>query len=159
MWRLHLQVRVRHLHSSGCTLSCRVRRRKPAVDHFPVQILEQPITTPRIVKSIDYVLELCSEASAMRMSIMLIWPLLIAGVHCSLEVRPKVRSLFDAFQSEYCEDLQVAVSLSRSGALPPSRRLIHVRWVHSACCSKNSGDGSTRGRGSEGGRRSCGSWI
>ncbi len=46
------------------------------------------------------------------MSIMLIWPLLIAGVHCSLEVRPKVRSLFDAFQSEYCEDLQVAVSLT-----------------------------------------------
>lgn len=42
---------------------------------------------------------------------MLVWPLLIAGVFALPEVRPKVISLFDAFQGDYFEDLVVAVSL------------------------------------------------
>jgi hypothetical protein len=62
-----------------------------------------------VINSIDYVLELCSEASAMRMTVMLTWPLLIAGTFAQLHVREKVRSLFAAFESDYCEDLQVAV--------------------------------------------------
>jgi hypothetical protein len=78
------------------------------------QVLEQPITTPRIVNSINYILELCSEASAMRMSVMLIWPLLIAGVFALPDARPKVSSLFDAFRADYCEDLVSAVSAARS---------------------------------------------
>ncbi|TYJ55671.1 hypothetical protein B9479_003574 [Cryptococcus floricola] len=74
-------------------------------------VLEQPHTTPRIVNSINYILELLSEASAMRMAVMLVWPLLIAGVFCEEDVRQKVRELFDAFQSDYCEDLEVAREL------------------------------------------------
>jgi hypothetical protein len=74
------------------------------------QILEQPISAPRIAKSVDSILELCSEATAMRMSVMLIWPLLIAGLYCLPEVREKVSSLLDAFQYDYCEDLRSAVS-------------------------------------------------
>lgn len=46
----------------------------------------------------------------MRMSVMLIWPLLISGLFCLPERREKVVSLFDAFQSDYCEELSVAVS-------------------------------------------------
>ncbi|ODN79823.1 hypothetical protein, variant [Cryptococcus amylolentus CBS 6039] len=74
-------------------------------------VLEKPPTTPRIVNSINYILELLSEASAMRMAVMLVWPLLIAGVFCGKDVRQKVGELFDAFQSDYCEDLQVAREL------------------------------------------------
>ena len=55
-------------------------------------------------------MELCSEASAMRMCVMLTWPLMIAGCFCMPSVRDKVRSLFDAFQSDYGEDLEAAVS-------------------------------------------------
>lgn len=47
----------------------------------------------------------------MRMSVMLIWPLLIAGVFALPEKRDKVRGLFDAFQGDYCEDLEVAREL------------------------------------------------
>jgi hypothetical protein len=75
-----------------------------------IQILEQPISTPRIAKAVDSILELCSEATAMRMSVMLTWPLLIAGLYCQPEIKEKVVSLFDAFQYDYCEDLLVAVS-------------------------------------------------
>ncbi|KAI9637142.1 fungal-specific transcription factor domain-containing protein [Dioszegia hungarica] len=74
-------------------------------------ILEQPISTPRIAQSVDSILELCSEATAMRMSVMLTWPLLIAGLYCLPEKREKVSSLFDAFQYDYCEDLRCARSL------------------------------------------------
>lgn len=74
------------------------------------QILEQDTSTPRIVSAVGHVLELCSEASAMRMCVMLIWPLLIAGMFCLEESRTKVRSLFDAFKSDYSEDLATAVS-------------------------------------------------
>lgn len=77
---------------------------------YGMQVLEQTTSTPRISQAVNCVLELCSEASAMRMSVMLLWPLLIAGVFCLPEVRPKVSSLFDAFKSDYCEDLVVAVS-------------------------------------------------
>ncbi|AFR97193.2 hypothetical protein C343_05329 [Cryptococcus neoformans C23] len=82
-----------------------------AVVFILADILEQPISTPRIVKCIDHILELLSEASAMRMSVMLIWPLLIAGVFALPEKRDKVRGLFDAFQGDYCEDLEVAREL------------------------------------------------
>jgi hypothetical protein len=75
-------------------------------------VLEQPPSTPRVSQAVNYVLELCSEASAMRMSVMLIWPLLIAGVFALPNIRPKVSSLFDAFKSDYCEDLATAVSAS-----------------------------------------------
>ncbi|GFZ52220.1 hypothetical protein JCM24511_09993 [Saitozyma sp. JCM 24511] len=71
-------------------------------------VLEQPPSTPRVSQAVNYVLELCSEASAMRMSVMLIWPLLIAGVFALPNIRPKVSSLFDAFKSDYCEDLATA---------------------------------------------------
>jgi hypothetical protein len=81
-----------------------------------MQILEQPISTPRIAKSVESILELCSEATAMRMSVMLTWPLLIAGLYCLPENREKVSSLFDAFQYDYCEDLRVAVSNELGGA-------------------------------------------
>ena len=74
--------------------------------------MEKPITIPAIGKSIDAILELCSEVSAMRMSVMLIWPLLIAGVFGGMERREKVISLFEAFRSDYCEDLPAAVSRS-----------------------------------------------
>jgi hypothetical protein len=84
--------------------------RKHSILQYSHQILEQPTSTPRISKAVDSVLELCSEATAMRMSVMLIWPLLIAGLFCVPETRPKVVSLFDAFQGDYCEDLVVAVS-------------------------------------------------
>ena len=46
----------------------------------------------------------------MRMSVMLIWPLLIAGVFCLSNTRDKVRELFEAYHSDYCEDLEAAVS-------------------------------------------------
>ncbi|WVQ99110.1 hypothetical protein IAU59_006242 [Kwoniella sp. CBS 9459] len=82
-----------------------------AVVFILADVLEQPTSTPRIVKSIDHILELLSEASAMRMSVMLIWPLLIAGVFALPEKRHKVRELFDAFQGDYCEDLEVARDL------------------------------------------------
>ncbi|KAK8846872.1 hypothetical protein IAR55_005962 [Kwoniella newhampshirensis] len=82
-----------------------------AVVFILADILEQPTSTPRIVKSIDHILELLSEASAMRMSVMLIWPLLIAGVFALPERRQKVRELFNAFQGDYCEDLEVAREL------------------------------------------------
>jgi hypothetical protein len=45
------------------------------------------------------------------MTVMLVWPLLIAGVYALPEVRPKVVSLFEAFQGDYFEDLIIAVSL------------------------------------------------
>jgi hypothetical protein len=48
------------------------------------------------------------------MSVMLIWPLLVAGVFALPNIRPKVSSLFDAFKSDYCEDLVTAVSGSES---------------------------------------------
>jgi len=84
------------------------------VDH---QILEQPSSTPRIAKSVDCILELCSEATVMRMTVMLVWPLLIAGVFSLPAVRPKVISLFEAFQGDYFKDLVIAVcaSLRREG--------------------------------------------
>ncbi|OCF32134.1 hypothetical protein I316_06290 [Kwoniella heveanensis BCC8398] len=82
-----------------------------AVVFILADVLEQPTSTPRIVKSIDYILELLSEASAMRMSVMLIWPLLIAGVFALPEKRYKVGELFNAFQGDYCEDLEVARDL------------------------------------------------
>ncbi|WVQ84847.1 hypothetical protein IAT38_007004 [Cryptococcus sp. DSM 104549] len=82
-----------------------------AVVYILADILEQPITTPRIVKSIDYIFELISEATAMRMSVMLIWPLIIAGAFCLPDRRTKVRELFEAFQPDYCEDLDVAREL------------------------------------------------
>ncbi|WWD22184.1 hypothetical protein CI109_106675 [Kwoniella shandongensis] len=82
-----------------------------AVVFILADILEQPTSTPRIIKSIDHILELLSEASAMRMSVMLIWPLLIAGVFCLPPKREKVRELFRAFRDDYCEDLQVAREL------------------------------------------------
>ena len=84
-------------------------------------------------------LELCSEASAMRMCVMLIWPLLIAGGFCLDETRDKVRSLLDAFQSDYGEDLEAAVSadgLSHDGPL----------LTYSALCLKSSGGVWTRAR-------------
>ncbi|KAK4689735.1 hypothetical protein P7C73_g392, partial [Tremellales sp. Uapishka_1] len=79
--------------------------------HVRVSILEQPVETPRIADSVSYVLELLSEVSAMRQPVMLIWPLLIAGVFCTPDRRQKVRELFTAFQSDYCEDLEVAREL------------------------------------------------
>jgi len=78
--------------------------------HAHYQILEQPSSTPRIAKSVDCILELCSEATVMRMTVMLVWPLLIAGVFALPAVRPKVISLFEAFQGDYFEDLVIAVS-------------------------------------------------
>lgn len=74
------------------------------------QILEQDVSTPRIVSAVNHVLELCSEADAFRLNVMLTWPLLIAGQFCLKETREKVSSLFDAFHSDYGEDLVVAVS-------------------------------------------------
>ena|SRR6478752_4334401 len=56
----------------------------------PRQILEIPNTDARVINSVDYVLELCSEASAMRMTVMLTWPLLIAGTFAHVHVREKV---------------------------------------------------------------------
>ncbi|WVR07883.1 hypothetical protein IAU60_004926 [Kwoniella sp. DSM 27419] len=82
-----------------------------AVVFILADILEQPTSTPRIVKSIDYILELLAEAAAMRMSVMLIWPLLIAGVFALPAKRERVTGLFDAFQGDYCEDLEVAREL------------------------------------------------
>lgn len=47
----------------------------------------------------------------MRMVVMLVWPLLIAGAFATdVEVREKVLSLMEAFSSDYCEDLKAAVS-------------------------------------------------
>jgi len=54
----------------------------------------------------------------MRMSVMLIWPLLIAGVFALTTTRPKVTSLLEALQYDYFEDLLIAVS-----AIPSSPRL------------------------------------
>lgn len=102
MWRLYLQVHDSRHHSRGCKYRFN--------DNADAKILEQPISTPRIAKSVESILELCSEATAMRMSVMLTWPLLIAGLYCLPEIREKVSSLFDAFQYDYCEDLRVAVS-------------------------------------------------
>ncbi|WWC87118.1 uncharacterized protein L201_002004 [Kwoniella dendrophila CBS 6074] len=82
-----------------------------AVVFILADILEQPTSTPRIVKSIDHILELISEASAMRMSVMLIWPLLIAGVFSLPTKRQKVVELFEALSGDYCEDLEVAREL------------------------------------------------
>lgn len=100
----------------------------------PSQILEQPPTTPRVAKSIDYVLELCSEAGAMRMPVTLIWPLLISGLHCAFEVRPKVRSLFDAFASDYCEVSQstVAILTCLQGLTEPIPQDLEVAVRHDA---------------------------
>lgn len=78
-----------------------------------IQILEEPTSTPRIVRDVASILELCSEASAMRMSVMLIWPLLIAGTFCLPDVRPKVEELFDVFEPYYAEDLPAARLLLR----------------------------------------------
>lgn len=80
-------------------------------------ILEDPPATPRVQSAIDCVLELVSEASAMRMSVMLVWPLLIAGAFCLSEKRDKVRELFEAFRYDYCEDLEAAVSTRATGLL------------------------------------------
>ncbi|OCF59004.1 hypothetical protein L486_03502 [Kwoniella mangroviensis CBS 10435] len=82
-----------------------------AVVFILADILEQPASTPRIVKSIDHILELISEASAMRMSVMLIWPLLIAGVFSLPAKRQKVVELCNALSDDYCEDLEVAREL------------------------------------------------
>ncbi|WWC67750.1 uncharacterized protein I206_101662 [Kwoniella pini CBS 10737] len=82
-----------------------------AVVFILADILEQPTSTPRIIKSIDHILELISEASAMRMSVMLIWPLLIAGVFSLPAKRQKVVELFAALSDDYCEDLEVAKEL------------------------------------------------
>ena len=60
------------------------------------------------MSSIDYVLELCSEATALRQVVMLVWPLLICGTFCLPPVREKVLSLMDAFEDDYCEDLRVS---------------------------------------------------
>lgn len=46
----------------------------------------------------------------MRMAVMLMWPLLIAGVFCLPSVREKVSTLMDSLASDYCEDLVAAVS-------------------------------------------------
>ena len=73
--------------------------------------MEQPTTTPRIIQDVSSILELCSEASAMRMSVMLIWPLLIAGVFALPPTRVKVRELFDVFDPYYCEDIRAAREL------------------------------------------------
>lgn len=73
-------------------------------------IMEQPTNTPRIANYVDYILELCSEATAMRLCVMLIWPMLIAGTYCLPPIREKVESLFHAFSADYCDDLEVAVS-------------------------------------------------
>jgi len=73
-----------------------------------MQILDRPVDTPRIMSSIDYVLELCSEATALRQVVMLVWPLLICGTFCLPPVREKVLSLMDAFEDDYCEDLRVS---------------------------------------------------
>lgn len=74
----------------------------------------------------------------MRMSVMLIWPLLIAGVFALPEKRDKVRGLFDAFQGDYCEDLEVAVSHQTchlyfradfiASFLPSQRELMDEQW-------------------------------
>jgi hypothetical protein len=74
------------------------------------QILDKPSSSTRIVAAIDYCLELCSEASAMRMTVMLVWPLLICGTLCLPPVREKVTGLLDAFAWDYCDDLKAAVS-------------------------------------------------
>jgi hypothetical protein len=71
-------------------------------------ILDQPCSSTRIVKSIDYVLELCSEATALRQVVMLIWPLLICSSFCQSTKRAKILELVSAFEIDYCEDLQVA---------------------------------------------------
>ncbi|ORX39448.1 fungal-specific transcription factor domain-domain-containing protein [Kockovaella imperatae] len=79
-----------------------------AIIFILADILEQPPTTPQIDKAVANVLELISEASAMRMSVMLVWPLLIAGAFCLPVRRTKVRELFDALRQDYCEDLEAA---------------------------------------------------
>lgn len=72
------------------------------------EILGRLPDLPRIVSSIDYVLELCSEASALRQVIMLMWPLIISASFCSTGKRQKISELLVAFEPDYCEDLQVA---------------------------------------------------
>lgn len=82
-----------------------------AVIYILGEILEQDVNTPRIISAVNHVLELCSEADAFRLNVMLMWPMLIAGQFCIDETRAKVRSLLTAFESDYGEDLVVAVSL------------------------------------------------
>ena len=91
-------------------------------------------------------LELCSEASAMRMCVMLIWPLLIAGGFCLDETRDKVRSLFDAFQSDYGEDLEAAVSADRSARMGVACSRYVLSLTYSAFSSKSSGGAWTQAR-------------
>lgn len=81
-------------------------------------MLEQPINTSRIAKSIDGIIELCSEATAMRMSVMLAWPILIAGLYCDNTLRPSITALFESFQYDYCEDLKTAVSGDHTKLIP-----------------------------------------
>ena len=74
-------------------------------------ILDRPCESTRIAHSIEYVLELCSEATALRQVVMLVWPLLICSSFCLESKREKILELVDAFQDDYCEDLQVAREL------------------------------------------------
>jgi hypothetical protein len=46
----------------------------------------------------------------MRMTVMLVWPLLICGTLCLPPVRERVTGLLDAFAWDYCDDLKAAVS-------------------------------------------------
>lgn len=114
---------------------------------FSPQILGLPNETWRIVDSVDYVLELCSEATALRQVVMLVWPLLICGSFCLKDRRDKVLSLFDAFQDDYCEDLRAAVS----GGFYLLRQwsLTSITWscCHSARSCWHSGHASMQGSG------------
>ena len=47
----------------------------------------------------------------MRMSVMLVWPLMIAGAYALPHRRDKVQGLFRALKFDYCEDLVAAVGL------------------------------------------------
>ncbi|PWN86894.1 hypothetical protein FA10DRAFT_269980 [Acaromyces ingoldii] len=75
------------------------------------EVLDQPSTSAQIVESIDCALELCSEASALRQVVMLVWPLLICGSFASPQRRDKVLGLVEAFREDYCDDLSVAKQL------------------------------------------------
>lgn len=75
------------------------------------EVLDNPSDSEAIVSSIDCALELCSEASALRQVVMLVWPLLICGSFADASRRDKVLGLLEAFREDYCDDLSVAKQL------------------------------------------------
>lgn len=107
-----------------------------------VEVLELNVADAQVQAAVHSVLELCGEMS--HEPVNLVWPLMTAG-SCvtSEEDRNWVRQLFVTFGSDYCKDLEIAVSHTRQDEANPSR----------TCYFRNNGHGWTVEESSLAGQR------